>query len=68
MILHRSTPVTILAVDGWLATVRYPDCRVRIVSWRVLRGSFGGAIEVGWEVWKLREADACGRRQRRMAI
>jgi hypothetical protein len=67
MILHRSTPVTIIGVDDWMVTVRYPDFRTRIISRRVLHDWCGG-LEIAWAIWRVREADACGRRQRRMAI
>jgi hypothetical protein len=67
MILHRSTPVTIIGVDDWMVTVRYPDFRTRIISRRVLRDLWDG-MEIARAIWRVREADACGRRQRRMAI
>lgn len=68
MILHRQTPVRILHVHGIMADVRYPDCRVRTVSLRRLRGSWGGDLELGWEVLRIRQAEAAGARQRRMEV
>jgi hypothetical protein len=68
MILHLDSPVTILAVRDGRALIRYPNLQTARVRLHTLRGSWGGDLEVGWEVLRVRQAEQCGRRQRRMAI